>query len=318
MNLHQIRFVRETVRQNFSLTQAAKVLFTSQPGVSKAIIELEEELGFQVFARHGKRIKGLTNPGRLVYEACERIMAELENVKRIGEEFASRDSGKLTVAVTHTQARYVLPRAVVAFRRKFPKVRLVLLQGTPEQLVQWVRKDQADLAVATEALADESDLVSFPCFDWGHVVVAPKGYQSLKPFVGTGARKLALSDLAQLPLITYETHFAGRRKIDQAFERAGLQAEVVLEAIDADVIKTYVELGLGVGIVAEMAFDPAKDTGLNSLEVDHLFGRNTSRVAVRQGVFMRSVMYEFIESFAPLLTRKLVDKVLSGGQAYDL
>lgn len=318
MNLHQIRFVRETVRQDFSLTEAAKALFTSQPGVSKAIIELEEELGFQIFKRHGKRIKGLTQPGELVYRACERVLAELENIRRVGEEFASRDSGALTVAVTHTQARYVLPKTVAEFRRRFPKVRLVLLQGTPEQLAEWVRKDQADLAVATEALADEPDLITLPCYEWGHVVVAPKGGRALAKFVGDQARQIGLHDLEKLPLITYEGHFAGRKKINQAFERAQLKPDVVLEAIDADVIKTYVELGLGVGIIAEVAFDSTRDMLLDSVKVDHLFGRNTTRIALRQGVFMRTVMYEFIQTFAPMLTPKLVDKVLGGGQAYDI
>lgn len=317
MNLHQLRFVREAVRHDFSLTDAAKALFTSQPGVSKAIIEFEEELGFQIFKRHGKRIKGLTPPGELVYQACERVLAELENIKRVGEEFAARESGQLTVAVTHTQARYVLPQAVAEFRKKFPKVKLILLQGTPEQLAQWVRKDQADLAVATEALADEPDLVTFPCYDWGHVAVAPTGSTLLKPFA-EGGRQITLADFDQMPIITYETHFAGRKKIDAAFQKAGVNIDLVLEAIDADVIKTYVGLGLGVGIIAEVAFDAGKDKGLMAVPVDHLFGRNTTRIALRQGVFMRTLMYEFISVFAPMLTPKLIDRVLGGGQAYDI
>ena len=316
MNLHQLRFVREAVRHDFSLTLAAKALFTSQPGVSKAIIELEEELGFQIFQRHGKRIKGLTAPGELVYKVCERVLGEIENIKRVGEEFAARDSGRLTIAVTHTQARYVLPQAVAAFRQKFPKVRLVLLQGTPQQLADWVRKDQADLAVATEALAHEPELVSFPCYDWGHVAIAPRESPYFKPFATQGARPLALTDFANMPLVTYEGHFAGRKKIDAAFEKAGVSVEVVLEAIDADVIKTYVGLGLGVGVIAEVAFDPVKDTGLVALPVDHLFGRNTTRIALHQGVFMRTLMYEFIGVFAPALTPRLIDKALEGGDTY--
>ena len=318
MNLHQLRFVREAVRHNFSLTDAAKTLFTSQPGVSKAIIELEEELGFLIFKRHGKRIKGLTVPGVLVYEACERVLAELENIKRVGEEFAARESGQLTVAVTHTQARYVLPQAVVAFRKKFPKVRLVLLQGNPQQLADWVRKDQADIAVATEALADEPGLLTFPCYDWGHVAVAPKNGSLLKQFTGANARQITLADFQGMQLITYETHFAGRKKIDTAFENAGVKVDVVLEAIDADVIKTYVGLGLGVGIIAEVAFDAAKDLDLVAVKVDHLFGSNTTRIALRQGVFMRTLMYEFIGVFAPMLTPRMIDHVLTGGQAYDI
>lgn len=318
MNLHQLRFVCETVRQQFSLTEAAKVLFTSQPGVSKAIIELEDELGFQIFHRHGKRLKGLTEPGQLVYKACERVLAELENIKHMGDEFSSRETGQLRLAVTHTQARYVLPSAVAAFRKKFPQVKLTLLQGTPSQLVEWLRKDQADLALATEALADEPDLVSFPCYEWGHLAVAPKDGPWLQHIQDRSKPLLQLDDLHQLPIITYELHFAGRKKIDLAFQKAGLKAEVVLEAIDSDVIKTYVGLGLGIGIIAEMAFDAEKDSHLLAMPVDHLFGRNTTRIAVRKGVFMRTLMYEFMGMFAPNLTKKLVDRVMSGGQAYDI
>ena len=305
MNLHQLRFVREAVRHRFSLTEAAKALFTSQPGVSKAIIELEAELGFQIFNRHGKRIKGLTAPGELVYQACERVLAELENIKRMGDEFASSDSGLLTLAVTHTQARYVLPKAVAAFRKKFPKVKLVLLQGTPAQLVEWVRKDQADLAVATEALAQEADLVSFPCYDWGHVAIAPKNSPWLGAFQGEGQRDITLAHFADFPVITYDAHFAGRKKIDAAFQKADVHPDVVLEAIDADVIKTYVGLGLGVGIIAEVAFDADKDSDLVSVPVDHLFGQNTTRIAFKQGVFMRTLMYEFVVMFAPALSTLL-------------
>lgn len=318
MNLHQIRFVRETARQNFSLTKVAKALFTSQPGVSKAILELEDELGFQIFQRHGKRIRGLTPPGELVLQSCERVLAELENIKHVGQEFAARDSGRLTVAVTHTQARYVLPIAVAAFRKRFPKVKLVLKQGTPEQLVDWVCKDVADLAVATEALANEPKLISLPCFQWGHVVVAPKGSDLLAPFIGQGGRRLSLQDFEGMPLITYESHFAGRTKIDSALQKANIQPDVVLEAIDADVIKTYAQLGLGVGVIADLAYDVNADSTLTALPVSHLFGLNTTRIALRQGVFMRTVMYEFIALFSPALTAQVVDKALKGGQIYDI
>lgn len=309
MNLHQLRFVREAVRHDFSLTDAAKALFTSQPGVSKAIIEFEEELGFQIFKRHGKRIKGLTPPGELVYQACERVLAEMENIKRVGEEFAARESGQLTVAVTHTQARYVLPQAVAVFRKKFPKVKLILLQGTPEQLAQWVRKDQADLAVATEALADEPDLVTFPCYDWGHVAVAPVDSPLLKEFA-QGKRKIALADFDNMPVITYETHFAGRKKIDAAFQKAGVTIDLVLEAIDADVIKTYVRLGLGVGIVAHMAVDPKLDSDLVMLDASELFESSVTKIGFRRGTFLRGFMHDFIEKFAPHLTRERVAKAL--------
>ena len=318
MNLHQIRFVRETVKQDFSLTQVAKALFTSQSGVSKAIIELEQELGFQIFQRYGKRIRGLTLPGELVLQSCERVLAELENIKRVGQEFSAGDSGRLTVAVTHTQARYVLPGAVAAFRQRFPKVKLVLKQGTPDQLVDWVGKDIADLAVATEALANEPKLITLPCFQWGHVVIAPKKSSILAPFIGDSSSRLAINDFEYMPLITYEAHFAGRSKIDNAFKKANIQPDVILEAIDADVIKTYVQLGLGVGIIADLAFDAQKDSDLVAVSASHLFGFNTTRIALRRGAFMRSVIYEFITLFSPSLTTHVVNKALQGGQSYEI
>jgi LysR family cys regulon transcriptional activator len=311
MNLHQLRFIREAVRQQFSLTEAAKALFTSQPGVSKAIIELEEELGVQIFQRHGKRIKNLTPPGKLVVQSAEKILAELENLKRIGAEYAARESGELRIAATHTQARYVLPPVVVAFRNRYPNVKLTLLQGTPSQLVGWVKADQADIAIATEALALSADMVTLPCYKWEHVVVAPLGHPVLE-----GA--LTLQRLANYPLITYERAFAGRGRIDAAFQQAGLVPQIMLEAIDADVIKTYAGLGMGVGIIAGMAFDFVKDHPLVGLPAAHLFGHNTTRLGVRQGVFMRALMYDFIELFSPDLTRDMVDRVLEGGDSYDI
>ncbi len=311
MNLHQLRFIREAVRQNFSLTEAARALFTSQPGVSKAIIELEEELGIQIFQRHGKRIKALTAPGRLVVESAEKILAELENLKRIGAEYAARESGELRIAATHTQARYVLPPVVASFRQRYPNVRLALLQGVPQQLVDWVRTDQADLAIATEALAQSPDMVTLPCFDWEHSVVAPLGHPVLQ-------QPLSVQSLAAHPLITYERAFAGRGKIDAGFLAAGLNPEIILEAIDADVIKTYVGLGLGVGIIASMAFDPQKDHPLVGVKAGHLFGHNTTRIGIRQGVFMRQLMYDFIGLFAPRLNQVLIDRVLAGGADYEI
>ena len=249
MNLHQFRFVREAVRQNFNLTEAAKALYTSQPGVSKAIIELEEELGVDIFTRHGKRIRGLTEPGRAVLRSVELIMQEVDGLKRIGKEFAAHDSGSFTIATTHTQARYALPKVVQAFTQKYPKVHLSLLQGNPKQITEMVRNDQADIAIATEALASGEGLVSLPCYQWEHVVVVPPEHPLLQ------SKNLTLEDIAANPLITYDSAFSGRSKIDHAFSLRHLKPDVVLEAIDADVIKTYVELGMGVGIIAGIAFD---------------------------------------------------------------
>jgi LysR family cys regulon transcriptional activator len=306
MNLHQLRFVREAVRQNFNLTEAAKALFTSQPGVSKAIIELEEELGVDIFMRHGKRIRGLTEPGRAVLLAVETIMQEIDSLKSIGKEFAAQDSGSFTIATTHTQARYSLPKVVQAFVQKYPKVRLSLLQGNPRQVAEMVLRDQADLAIATESIADMEGLISLPCYQWDHVVVVPPEHPLLK------AKPITLEEIAKYPLITYAAAFAGRNKIDHAFQLRSLKPDVLLEAIDADVIKTYVEMGIGVGIIAGMAFDPERDVNLRSIPVGHLFGSNISRVALKKGAYLRGYVYTFIELLAPTLNRKLLERALTG------
>jgi len=313
MNLHQLRFVREAVRQNFNLTEAAKALYTSQPGVSKAIIELEEELGVDIFTRHGKRIRGLTEPGRAVLRSVELIMQEIDGLKRIGKEFAAQDSGSFTIATTHAQARYTLPKVVQAFTQKYPKVRLSLLQGNPKQIAEMVLKDQADLAIATEAIAAVDGLISLPCYQWEHVVVVPQEHPLLK------SKNITLEEIAAYPLITYDNAFSGRAKIDHAFAIRDLKPDVLLEAIDADVIKTYVELGMGVGIIAGMAFEPDRDKGLQAIAVGHLFGTNVSRVALKQGAYLRSYVYSFIELLAPTLSRKLVEQVMSGEKdSYEL
>jgi LysR family cys regulon transcriptional activator len=313
MNLHQLRFVREAVRQNYNLTEAAKALFTSQPGVSKAIIELEEELGVDIFTRHGKRIRGLTEPGRAVLKAVELIMQEIEGLKRIGKEFAAHDSGSLTIATTHTQARYSLPKVVQAFTLKYPKVRLSLLQGNPKQIAEMVLKDQADLAIATEAIANLDGLISLPCYQWEHLLVVPPEHPLLK------SKSVTLEEIAAYPLITYDAAFAGRNKIDHAFSLRDLKPDILLEAIDADVIKTYVELGMGVGIIAGMAYDAERDKNLRSIPVGHLFGTNVSRVAVKQGAYLRSYVYTFIELLTPTLNRKLIEQVMSGNKdIYEL
>ena len=306
MNLHQLRFVREAVRQNFNLTEAAKALFTSQPGVSKAIIELEEELGVDIFTRHGKRIRGLTEPGRAVLKAVELIMQEIDGLKRIGKEFAAHDSGSLTIATTHTQARYSLPKVVQAFTQKFPKVRLSLLQGNPKQVAEMVLRDQADIAIATESIAEVDGLITIPCYQWEHFVVVPPEHPLLK------SKSVTLEEIAAYPLITYDNAFTGRAKIDHAFTVRNLKPDVLLEAIDADVIKTYVELGLGVGIIAGMAFDAERDKNLRAIPVGHLFGTNVSRVALKQGAYLRSYVYTFIELMTPSLNRKLIEQVMNG------
>lgn len=313
MNLHQFRFVREAVRQNFNLTEAAKALYTSQPGVSKAIIELEDELGVEIFTRHGKRVRSLTEPGRIILASVERILQEVESLKRVGRDFAAQDQGNLVIAATHTQARYSLPTAIAEFKKRFPKVHLSILQGSPTQVAEMVIHDQADIAIATEAISSYKELVSLPCFQWHHIAVTPTEHPLLQ------RKLLTLEDLAQYPLITYEAAFAGRTKINEAFARRSLTPDVVLEAIDADVIKTYVELGLGVGIMADIAFNAERDKPLRAMPAGHLFGTNLTRVALKQGAYLRSYVYTLVELLSPTLTRKLIEQALKGEhESYEL
>ncbi|WER45283.1 CysB family HTH-type transcriptional regulator [Cupriavidus sp. WKF15] len=313
MNLHQFRFVREAVRQNYNLTEAAKALYTSQPGVSKAIIELEEELGVDIFTRHGKRIRSLTEPGRRILNSVEKILQEVESLKRVGMDYAAQDQGNFTIATTHTQARYALPRVISEFTKRYPKVRLSIQQGNPAQIADMLLHDQADIGIATEGISDEKTLVSLPGYQWQHVVITPPDHPLLEK------KHLALEDLKNYPLITYDPNFAGRPKIDKAFELRHLQPDIILEAIDADVIKTYVEIGLGIGIVAGLAYDAERDRNLRGIPAGHLFGTNVTHLAVKQGAYLRSFVYTFIELFSPTLNRKLVEQAMSGEhEAYEL
>ena len=306
MNLHQFRFVQEAVRRNLNLTEAAKALHTSQPGVSKAIIELEEELGVDIFARHGKRLKRVTEPGEHVLQSVAIIMREVGNLKRIGEQFSAQDSGTLSIATTHTQARYVLPHAVAKLRSSYPKVHISLHQATPHEVARMVLDEQAEIGMATESLADYPDLVTLPCYEWEHVLVVPPSHP-----LATKER-IGLDDLAIEPLITYHPSFTGRNKIDAAFAVRQLHPRVVLEAIDSDVIKTYVRLGLGVGIVAEMAMreDPVGDLAVRP--VGHLFGQSVARVAFKRGAYLRNFVYKFAETLSDRLSRDLIIRAMQG------
>lgn len=304
MNFQQLRSVREAARRNFNLTEVANALFTSQPGVSRQIRELEEELGVVIFERNGKRLTGLTEPGKGILRIVERLLVEAENLRHASEEFAAQDSGTLTVAVTHTQARYALPQAVQAFREAFPNVRIALQQSAPEHIAEWVVSGRADIGIATEGLSAYGELVSFPCYRWSHLVVVPDGHALLN------RTPLRLEDLAQHPLITYDVGFTGRGHIDAAFMEAGLAPDIVLTAMDSDVIKQYVALGMGVGVVASMAFDHGRDRGLRAIESSHLFAPNVTRLAVRKGAYLRSYAYHFIERFAPGVTRADIERAL--------
>jgi DNA-binding transcriptional LysR family regulator len=313
MNFQQLRYVRETVRQGLNLTEAANRLFTSQPGVSKQIRELEDELGVEIFVRKGKRLVAITEPGQAVVKIIERVLVEAENLRQVGREFKDVQSGTLTVATTHTQARYALPRIVPAFKKRYPRVRLVLAQGSPPQLADMVLAGTADIAIATEALDHYPQLLALPGYSWHHTVVVPAKHPLLK------VERLSLEELAKYPIITYDTAFTGRSHIDEAFTSRGIHFELMLTAIDADVIKTYVELGLGVGIVASMAFEPQRDRHLRAIEAGHLFRSSTTRVALRRGAILRGFAYDFIELFAPQLTKGVIDKAMKGEAAqYDL
>ena len=314
MNFQQLRSVRETVRQGFNLTVVAEVLHTSQPGVSRQIRELEDELGIQLFDRAGKRLTGLTPPGATVLPIIERLLQEADNLRRAGQDFATQGRGTLTIAATHSQARYALPLAVRDFSNAHPQVALHLHQGTPQQIAQLLLAGEADIGVATEALAEYPGLVALPCYQWTHSVIVPPGHP-----LADGA-PLTLARLAQFPIITYEGGYTGRSHIDAAFARQGLSLNLVLSAMDADVIKTYVELGMGVGIIAAIAYDEQRDAHLASIDARHLFASNMTRLAVRRGSFLRGYVYEFISTFASPLTREVVDRAMSEepGAAFDI
>jgi len=309
VNLQQLRSVREAVRQGFNLTLVAEVLHTSQPGVSRQIKELEDELGVALFVRVGRRLTGLTGPGAAILPIVERMLLEADNLKRAGRAFVDADRGTLTIAATHTQARYVLPPVVHDFRHRHPRVAVRLQQGSPPQIAQWVRDGIADVGIATESLTEMPGLVTLPCYRWTHVVVVPRTHALARAHAA--GRPLTLEALATLPLITYEAGFTGRRHIDDAFDAADLRPEVTIEAMDADVIKTYVTLGMGVGLIASMAYDEARDAELIAIDAGHLFAINTTHLALQRGAFLRGYVHDLIGIFAPPLTRAVVEAAMA-------
>ncbi|HWK38745.1 MAG TPA: CysB family HTH-type transcriptional regulator [Hyphomicrobium sp.] len=304
MNFQQLRIIREAVRRNFNLTEVANALYTSQSGVSRHIKDLEDELGVELFVRRGKRLLGLTGPGQELVPIVERLLLDAKNIKRLADQFSQRDEGDLTIATTHTQARYALPPVVVKFKEAFPNVRLILHQASPKEIMSMLLEGSADIGVATEALEDNPEIAAFPYYSWEHAVIVPAGH----PLAAD--EPMTLEKIADWPIITYDAGFTGRPHIDAAFQAAGIEPDIVMTALDADVIKTYVELGLGVGIIASMAYDGSRDS-VKLLASKNLFARNTSRIAVRRGRYLRGYAYKFIELCSPELTETAVRTKLS-------
>jgi LysR family cys regulon transcriptional activator len=311
VNFQQLRIIRETVRRNFNLTEVAGALHTSQSGVSKHIKDLEDELVVELFIRKGKRLLGLTEPGQELVGIVERILLDTQNIKKLGEQFSNKDRGQLTVATTHTQARYALPRIVTAFKKEFPKVNLVLHEASPSEIVAMLRDGRADIGIATEALQDVPELAAFPWYSWHHGVIVRNGHPLAK------VKKLTLDAIAEWPIVTYQTGFTGRSRIDEAFLKADIIPDIVMTALDADVIKAYVELELGIGIIATMAFSPDRDPQLKLLDATLLFSVNTSRIAVRRGAYLRTYSYRFIELCSGELTESIVRLEASATRSED-
>ncbi|WP_297572188.1 HTH-type transcriptional regulator CysB [uncultured Deefgea sp.] len=305
MKLQQLRYLVEVAKQGLNVSEAAEKLHTSQPGISKQIRLLEDELGVQIFIRNGKRVVDITAPGREILRIAERILMQSRNLKRIGEEFVNVEGGSLIIATTHTQARYVLPKTIQAFMQRYPKVRLSLKQGNPTQISEMVVDGSADIAIATEGIDHYPELATLDCYSWNRIVVVPNDHP-----LATLQRLITLEDIAAWPLITYDFAFAGRSKINRAFELKHLIPNIVLTAIDSDVIKTYVALGLGIGILASMAYEPERDTQLTSIDVSHLFEPSTTHIGVRKDAYLRGYGYDFIELFAPHLNRQVVQAAL--------
>jgi LysR family cys regulon transcriptional activator len=305
MKLQQLRYLVEVAKQGLNVSEAAEALHTSQPGISKQIRLLEDELGVQVFVRNGKRVGDVTAPGKQILVISERIL-RAKNLKRVAEEFVNEKEGSLVIATTHTQARYALPSTIQDFLKRYPGVKLSIKQGSPTQICDFVMDGSADIAIATEGIDQFSELIALDCYEWNRSIIVPDGH----PLLSLG-RPIELADVAAWPIITYDFAFAGRSKINRAFEAKSLSPNVVLTAIDTDVIKTYVSLGLGVGIIASMAFDPDDDTGLNAIDASHLFDSSTTRIGIRRDAYLRGYTFAFVERFAPHLTRKVVEQAMS-------
>jgi len=304
MKLQQLRYIREVFQNDLNVSATAERLFTSQPGISKQIRLLEEELGIDIFVRGGKQFVGVTPGGEQVLRLSGEILSKVNDIRKIAEEYHNREIGDLSIATTHSQARYALPKVVQKFMQKYPNIRLTIHQGTPAQIAEQVSKGQVDIAIATEGTDLFENLTKLPCYQWNRSVIVPHGHPL------TQVSELTLEDIARYPIVTYTFGFTGRSQLDQAFEAAGIRPQVALTAVDADVIKTYVRLGLGVGIVAHMAHDPQADGDLVPLEAAHLFASSTTKIVIRRETYLRTFLYDFIEIVAPHLTRDIVDRGL--------
>lgn len=304
MKLQQLRYILEVDRHALNVSATAESLYTSQPGVSKQIRMLEDELGVQIFQRSGKHLVGKSLAGEEIIQIAGQIMDKVENIRRIAKDYSTKGTGSLSIATTHTQARYVLPDIIRKFIDKYPDVSLHMHQGTPLQISEAASKGVVDFAIATEALELFDNLIMMPCYKWNRSAIVPQNHPLTK------IKKLDLATLAEYPIVTYVFGFTGRSQLDQAFNNAGLSPKVVFTAADADVIKTYVRLGLGVGIVASMAVDPVLDKDLVSIDASHLFEASTTKIGFKKGVSLRSYMYEFIEFFAPHLKRTVVNQAM--------
>lgn len=312
MKLQQLRYIWEVARHDLNVSATAQSLYTSQPGISKQIRLLEDELGVEVFARSGKHLTRVTPAGQAILSVAGDILQKVESIKQVAQEFSDEKKGSLAVATTHTQARYALPPTINGFIQQYPDVSLHMHQGTPMQISEMAADGTVDFAIATEALSHFSDLIMMPCYRWNRSVVVPKDHPLAQ------LQKLTLKDLAQFPIVTYVFGFTGRSKLDDAFQREGLDPKVVFTAVDSDVIKTYVRLGLGVGIVATMAYEEEFDSDLVALDASHLFESSTTKIGFRKGTFLRGYMYDFIERFAPHLTPDVVRQVQSAGNRAEI
>ncbi len=312
MKLQQLKYISEVAKHDLNVSQTASKLFTSQPGISKQIRSLESELGVNIFKRRGKHLTEITPAGKAILDLTSEILENVESIKQIAEEYADSNKGALSIATTHTQARYVLPDVIEKFIAKYPEVTLNMHQGTPVQISELASKGTADFAIATEALELFTNLVMMPCYHWNRSVVVPNGHPL------THSNKLSLEQLARYPIVTYVFGFTGRSNLDRAFDSAGLKPKVVFTASDADVIKTYVKLGLGIGIIASMAFDKSNDSELTVIDASHLFEASTTKIGFKRGTYLRGYMYEFIQMFAPHLSKELIDTALATADNREL